>query len=127
VAEELPEATHNTVVGYEQPDTLRDHQHVVFLDAPADNPRNAQRAKLSTELLDASSITYQRVRFEGPTRVAQACAAISLGDYASFYLAMLYGVDPSDTPALTMVKTTMSEFDPLADKNPQTHPDDDWP
>jgi glucose/mannose-6-phosphate isomerase len=118
VAEELPEATHNTVVGYEQPDNLRDHQYVVFLDAPADNPRNAQRAKLSTDLLDASSIAYLRVQLEGPTRLAQACAAISLGDYVSFYLAMLYGVDPSDTPALTMVKTTMAEFDPLAESLP---------
>ena len=115
VAEELPEATHNTVVGYEQPDTLRDHQYFVFLDAPADNPRNAQRAKLSTDLLDAASMSYQRVRFEGPTRLAQACAAISLGDYVSFYLAMLYGVDPSDTQALTLVKTSMSEFDPLGE------------
>ncbi len=115
VAEELPEATHNTVVGYDQPDTLRDHQYVLFLDAPADNPRNAQRAKLSTDLLDAASISYQRIRFEGSTRLAQACAAISLGDYLSFYLAMLYGVDPNDTPALTLVKTSMTEFDPLSE------------
>jgi glucose/mannose-6-phosphate isomerase len=113
VAEELPEATHNTIVGYEQPETLRDHQYHVFLAAPADHSRNRRRARLSTNLLDAVGIANRRVSFEGPSLLAQACAAISLGDYASFYLAMLYGVDPAATPALATVKAHMSEFDPL--------------
>lgn len=110
-AEELPEATHNTVVGYDQPDTLRDHHCVVFLEGSADNPRNTRRARLSREMLDAVAISNQRVMFDQPTRFAQACAAITLGDFVSFYLAMLYGVDPSATPALTVVKETLAEFD----------------
>ena len=115
VAEELPEATHNTVVGYDQPDTLRDHQFHVFLAGPADNPRNARRAAISTGLLDAVAISHQTVTFEGSTRLAEACAAISLGDYVSYYLAMLYGVDPSATPSLTQMKESMAGFDPTND------------
>ena len=111
VAEELPEATHNTVVGYDQPDTLRDHQYVVFLQALDENARNVRRAGLSAEMLNTVGIAHQNVTFDQPDRLAQACAAISLGDYVSFYLAMLYGVDPSATPALTLVKKTMSELD----------------
>jgi glucose/mannose-6-phosphate isomerase len=112
VAEELPEATHNTVVGYDQPDTLRDHQYHVFLQGSADNPRSARRAEISVMLLESVAISHQQVRLEGATRFAQACAAISLGDYVSFYLAMLYGVDPSATPSLTLMKESMAEFDP---------------
>jgi len=114
-SEELPEATHNTVVGYEQPEALRDHQYVIFLASPADSPRNRERARLSSELLNVSGIDHRRVTFEGSSRFAQACAAISLGDYVSFYLALLYGVDPSLTDSLTLIKTSMSEFDPLAE------------
>ena len=110
-AEELPEAMHNTVVGYEQPETMRDHEYIVFLAAQSDLPRNAERMRLSIELLKASNIDHRRVSFDGPSRLAQACAAISLGDYVSFYLALLYGVDPSKTEALTLVKAAMSEFD----------------
>jgi glucose/mannose-6-phosphate isomerase len=124
-SEELPEATHNTVVGYEQPETMRDHQYVVFLASDADVPRNRERARLSVELLKTLSIDYQRVSFDGPGRFAQACAAISLGDYVSFYLALLYGVDPSKTEALTLVKQTMSEFDPSADERQMTLPSPD--
>jgi glucose/mannose-6-phosphate isomerase len=115
VAEELPELAHNAVVGYEQPDTLRDHQYHVFLAGAADNPRNARRASISARLLDTVAISHQSISFDGPTRFAQACAAISLGDYLSFYLAMLYGVDPSATPSLTLMKESMAEFDPVTD------------
>ena len=110
-AEELPEATHNTVVGYDQPDTLRDHHYIVFLEGSGDNPRNRRRARLSREMLDTLGTAHQEVMFDQDGRFAQACAAISLGDYVSFYLAMLYGVDPSATPALTVVKETLAEFD----------------
>ena len=110
VAEELPEATHNAVVGYEQPEVLRDHQYVVFLRSGSDHPRNEFRATLSVELLNAVNIGHQQVIIDGEGRFAQACAAITLGDYVSAYLGLLYGVDPSDTPALTLVKQRMSQF-----------------
>ena len=110
VAEELPEATHNAVVGYDQPDVLRDHQYVIFLSSSSDNPRNAYRATLSGELLDAVGIPHQTVLIEGTGRFGEACAAITLGDYVSTYLGFLYGADPSDTPSLTLVKTRMAEF-----------------
>ena len=110
-AEELPEATHNAVVGYDQPDTLRDHHYFVFLEGTVDNPRNSRRARLSREMLDTFGMAHRNVLFDQPGRFAQACAATSLGDYVSFYLALLYGADPSATPALTLVKETLSGFE----------------
>lgn len=117
MAEELPEATHNTVVGYDQPDVLRDHQYVVFLRGATDHQRNVRRARLSGELLDAVGIAHQTVTIDGQGRLAQAAAAITLGDYVSAYLGLLYGVDPSTTAALSHVKTTMSTFDQEAESD----------
>lgn len=107
VFEELPEATHNTVVGYEQPDGLRDHLYYVFLAGPADHPRNSLRLSLSTELLATAGIGYQVVPVGGETRLEQACHAITLGDYVSSYLALLYGVDPTPVEAIAHVKSGM--------------------
>ena len=109
-AEEVPEQMHNTVVGYDQPDVLRDHQYVIFLSTSTDHPRNAFRAELSTELLNAVGIGHQTVKIEGDGWLAPACAAITLGDYVSAYLGLLYGADPSATPVLTTVKERMAEF-----------------
>lgn len=106
-AEELPEATHNTVVGYEQPETLRDHTYVLFLEGSADHARNRRRASLSSDLLAAVGIAHEVVPVGGDGRLAQACAAITLGDYVSAYLALLYGLDPSPIDALLQVKNRM--------------------
>jgi glucose/mannose-6-phosphate isomerase len=111
VYEELPEATHNTVVGYAQPESLRDHLYVVFLASPSDHPRNSLRASLSAELLGIEQIAHQVVPIRGNSRLAQTVAAIALGDYVSTYLGMLYGLDPTPVEAITVIKTRLLERD----------------
>ena len=109
--EELPEATHNAVVGYPQPDGLRDHEVVVFLESDVDHPRNVLRAKLSRELLTASGIDHQVVSAVGPTRFASALDAIVMGDFTSIYLAALYGIDPTPVDAISELKQALALSD----------------
>ena len=114
-AEELPEATHNTVVGYAQPETLRDHLFVIFLASTSDHPRNSLRAALSAELLGGSQISHQVVPVGGEGRFAQACSAIALGDFVSVYLAILYGLDPTPVDAIGRIKERLSAADETDD------------
>ncbi len=109
--EELPEATHNAVVGYPQPDGIRDHQIVVFLESDVDHPRNTLRAKLSRELLSAAGIDHQVVRAVGPSRLARALDAIVVGDFTSIYLAALYGIDPTPVVAISELKQALALSD----------------
>jgi glucose/mannose-6-phosphate isomerase len=109
LAEELPEATHNAVVGYEQPEPIRENLYVVFLASPLDHPRNARRASVSTQLLAASGIDYQVVPVAGEGRLGQAWSAIALGDYVSAYLALLYGIDPTPVEAIGIVKGSLAD------------------
>jgi glucose/mannose-6-phosphate isomerase len=111
VHEELPEATHNTVVGYAQPESVRDHLYFVFLRSTLDHPRNEVRARLSRELLEAGAFGSEEVRIEGNGRLAQAAWAIVLGDYVSTYLAFLYGLDPSPVENIAFIKERMSAVD----------------
>ena len=115
VAEELPEATHNAVVGYAQPEALHERLYYIFLASPDDHPRNRLRAALSTELLASEQIGHQVVPLQGEGRLAQACAAIVLGDYVSAYLAILYGLDPTPVEAIAHIKERLSEADEEAD------------
>lgn len=109
--EELPEATHNAVVGYPQPDTLKDHLIVLFLEGDADHERNRLRARLSRELLDASGISHEVVGVTGEGRFGQALDAIVRGDFASVYLAALYGLDPTPVESISMLKAAMALAD----------------
>ncbi len=108
VFEELPEATHNAVVGYAQPELIRERLFVVFLVSPDDHPRIAQRAALSGELLDERRILHETVTATGEGRLAQAFATIVLGDFASAYLALLYGADPTSAAAIAWVKERLA-------------------
>lgn len=121
VYEELPEATHNAVVGYPQPDAIRDHQLVVFLESDADHPRNTLRASLSRELLDASGIGHHVVQAKGASRFARALDAIVLGDFTSVYLAALYGIDPTPVDAISELKQALA----LSDRPAPTEDDDE--
>ncbi len=113
--EELPEATHNAVVGYPQPDTLRDHLLVVFLESASDHPRNQLRARLSRELLDAAGIAHHVEQLAGADRFSQALDGIVRGDLASTYLAALYGEDPTPVESIAQLKQAMALSDEPAD------------
>lgn len=106
--EELPEATHNTVVGYPQPSAVRDHLFAIFLASSLDHPRNRLRAALSMAALDDEKIANERIVFEDKGRLSQAMRAIVLGDYVSVYLAVLYGIDPTPIEVLNRIKDALA-------------------
>jgi glucose/mannose-6-phosphate isomerase len=114
VADELPELTHNSVVGFGGPEALRERMFFVFLAGPADHPRNSLRAALAADALASVQVSHQTVPVAGESRLAQAMAAVTLGDLVSVYLAFLYGLDPSPVEAIGRIKARLSpvEEDP---------------
>jgi glucose/mannose-6-phosphate isomerase len=109
--EVLPEATHNAVVGYAEPETLSDRLVVVFLASDLDHPRNRRRAALSGELLKTAGIDHQVVNLAGRNRLAAAMSGVVLGDYVSVYLGLLYGHDPTPVEAITLLKARLAAPD----------------
>ena len=112
--EELPEATHNTVVGYEQPESLRDHLFVVFLSSALDHPRNVLRGQLHGDVLDTAHILHQTVEATGESRFAHALSLIVMGDYVSVYLAFAYVIDPTPVAVIEHIKAQLARADEAA-------------
>jgi glucose/mannose-6-phosphate isomerase len=111
VYEDLPEATHNTVVGFEQPESLRDHLAVVLLQSELDHPRNALRAQLVADVLDTGLIWHQSVQTSGDGRLGHALNGIVIGDYVSLYTAFMYAVDPTPIVAIEHIKEQLALAD----------------
>jgi glucose/mannose-6-phosphate isomerase len=109
--EELPEATHNTVVGLEQPESLRDHLFVVFLAGDLDHPRSVIKARLMGDILRAGKISWQAVPATGEGRLAQSLSAVTLGDHVSVYVAFTYAMDPSPVAVIDHIKQQLAEVD----------------
>jgi len=115
VFEELPEATHNTVVGLEQPDSLRDHLAVVLLRSELEHPRNTLRSQLVADVLDTALVWHQSVEATGEGPLGQALSTVVMGDYVSVYTAFMYAVDPTPIVAIEHIKQQLA----LADQTDQ--------
>ena len=111
VYEELPEAAHNTVVGFEQPESLRDHLAVVFLRSELEHPRNQLRAKLIGDVLERGLIWHTSMETSGEGRLGHALSGIVIGDYVSVYTAFMYAVDPTPIVVIDHIKEQLSLAD----------------
>ncbi len=106
--EQLPEANHNTVVGYRFPADHTGAVCVVQLASLLYHERTRIRLQVTGELLDAAGIANRTVTVQGPTPLAQQLNAILLGDYVSYYLAILNGVDPTPVAPIDYLKAQLA-------------------
>ncbi len=105
----FPELNHNTVVGYEFPANVADSLRVVFLENEHLHPRVKVRYRVTQEILRQRGIVYHVVRAEGAGPLAQMLEAVYVGDYVSYYLAMLNGVDPSPVKVIDFLKSELAK------------------
>jgi glucose/mannose-6-phosphate isomerase len=66
-------------------------------------------------LLAKAVIAYEFAEARGESALAQVMSLVLLGDYASFYLAMLNEVDPTSTDAINFVTQYLSPNIPYFD------------
>jgi glucose/mannose-6-phosphate isomerase len=109
VALELPELNHNAPVGYGGPPAAVPILHAVLLRHASVHPRVAKRIALTLEQLHDAGCTAEAIDVPGESILAQMLWAIQLGDFASYYLGILNGADPSEVTALQWLKSRMKE------------------
>lgn len=102
--EELPEADHNVVAGTAGPASLIGKTMAVFLRATRDDPGVNRRVEATRHLLMVEGYNTDMVDGEGECLLAQQWTALQYGDYAAYYLAVAYGVDPMPIPAIESLK-----------------------
>ena len=104
----LPEMNHNEILGWENPGTLIGRSIAVFLRDSEDHPRIQLRFKITRKLLAERGIQILEMHSEGKSRLARLFSAILLGDWASYYLALLYGVDPTPVAIIEDLKKQLA-------------------
>ena len=108
LTEALPEVHHNTVES-QLPESLKRDIHVVLLRPDGAHPRLQTRYQATTELLTRRGAHWSQVCGHGSNPLSQIMTTVLLGDYASCYLAMLNGVDPSPVNAIDAVRRRMTQ------------------
>lgn len=107
--EVFPELNHNAVVGYPLPAETRQKVMVVLLHSASLHPRTSVRYQVTSEILSKAGIKYKRVEATGKSPLAQMIGLVLLGDYVSFYLAMLNRTDPMPVPVIDTLKSRLAE------------------
>jgi glucose/mannose-6-phosphate isomerase len=107
--EELPEANHNAVVGLQYPAAAPVALRVVLLRSALLPPRQSLRATVTAELLDRHGIPHEAVEAWGDGPLAHLASSVAYGDWTSYYLALLNGVDPTGIAAIDYLKTRLAE------------------
>ena len=103
----LPEADHNTLAGTENPMETLEKTYAVFLRAPCEHPQNKKRSELTAQSFMLAGIVNDFYNARGNSRMAQQWSALHFGDYAAYYLAMIYGIDPTPIAAIEHFKQSM--------------------
>jgi glucose/mannose-6-phosphate isomerase len=113
--ENFPELNHNAVIGYEFPPEAKERIFVLLLRSSLLRPRSLLRYEATAKLLSQAGIAHEFVEARGESALAQVLSLVLLGDYSSFYLAMLNEVDPTSIDAINFVKQYLARSAPSSD------------
>jgi glucose/mannose-6-phosphate isomerase len=103
MASELPEANHNQLVGWI--DGARDARNVpVFLRASSDRGVMADIMRATLSIFEDYQLGPVLIDLDGETSLENVMQGIVIGDFVSYYLAMLNGVDPLPVSSISELK-----------------------
>jgi len=108
--EVFPELNHNAVAGYQFPSELADKMVVVLLRSASLSRRVRLRYQATCQLLDRARVYHQFVEGDGSSFLSQILSLVLFGDYVSYYLAILYRIDPSPVEAIDYLKAELARL-----------------
>jgi glucose/mannose-6-phosphate isomerase len=101
----MSELDHNEVVGWTEP-FGRAHS-VVALRHEAEDPEIAARFPLSLRIATDAGADTHEVWATGRSALARLISLVALGDFASAYLAIRKGVDPTPVVVIERLKAAL--------------------
>ncbi len=106
----FPELNHNEIVGWEGMEELRSKIKVIILRDKGDQDRIKSRIEITKSVISARPNEIEEVWSQGHSTLARLFSLIYLGDWVSFYLAILQGVDPTPVKPIDLLKKRLAEL-----------------
>jgi glucose/mannose-6-phosphate isomerase len=105
---ELPELDHNELMGWTSLPHVTASSFALFVTDESAGERLLRRAELTARDYEALGVATELVAARGSSRLARLFSLVQLGDYATCYLALLYGVDPTPVDAIQAFKASLA-------------------
>lgn len=104
----FPEFNHNEVVGWKVLDQIRDKLAVVVLKDRENHPRIQRRMQIIKWIIKREKVKVIEIESQGDSLLSRILSLIQLGDFTSFYLAILNRVDPSPVKVIDYLKKKLA-------------------
>jgi glucose/mannose-6-phosphate isomerase len=105
----LPEMNHNEIVGLSGKMPLSNSARIVFLRDEDDHPRVMRRIEITRDAVTELGIGVREAQSFGRSALARMLSLVQLGDYVSFYLAVMGGVDPTPVRPIDKLKRALAD------------------
>ena len=106
--ETIPELLHNAVESYGTTEGLAGQLMVLLLEPSVEGQDGGPHYQVVSQLLRQNAVLSRILQGEKTHPLSQLLAMLLLGDYVSYYLALLRGVDPSLIPAIQAAKEDLA-------------------
>jgi glucose/mannose-6-phosphate isomerase len=106
----LPEMNHNEIVGWRFPEKLLKDFKVIMLSDKDDHKRTKERMRISEEVIKKSGSEVIVLKREKGGRLARIYSLIYIGDFVSFYLAILNNIDPTPVETIDYLKKELGKI-----------------
>ncbi|MCK4497723.1 bifunctional phosphoglucose/phosphomannose isomerase [Candidatus Bathyarchaeota archaeon] len=103
------ELDHNEVVGWEAPTSLTKNFSIIIIRDREEPPQITQRIELTKQIVSPRVHKVIEIESVGQRRLAKMLSTIQIGDFASAYLALLKGTDPTPTEAIAHIKANIGK------------------
>lgn len=105
-----PEMNHNELVGWKLNEDILKKIILIILHDVDDNPRVKLRMKITEKIYKKYADNVIKLYSECDSRLARIFDLIYLGDWVSFYLAILNEVDPTPVDAINYLKNELEKI-----------------
>ena len=111
-AELLPELLHNSVESFPGGSEIRQRTTALLLKPNLPAPKMERRYTVLGGMLDRAGIENHMLTGVQGRPLTQLLSMIVLGDYVSYYMGLLNGINPSETPSIDRSKERLSGSGP---------------
>jgi len=108
--ETIPELNHNSLVGLEFPTDIRQKLFFIILQSKYDHARNKLRENITAQILEQKRIPYETLLVQpSGSEISEILQMIMLGDYISYYLAILNNIEPNPVEIIKFLKGKLAD------------------
>lgn len=108
----FPEMNHNEIVPFSgEGEVNLNIFHPLFIRDQKEQTRIARRIQITQNILRKKGVECSQVWTEGRSLISRVFSSMYIGDWISFYLAVLQGVDPTPVTFIDLLKNELKKFE----------------